>query len=66
MSSNESRSNSSSKENHQKERQLENAQNDQERAGMAGSNPETAGPSENLREKAAKAEDKSQESREPA
>lgn len=60
-------SNESSNSNkNQKERELERAQNDQERTGSAGSNPDTAGPAENLREKAAKAEDKSQGSREPA
>lgn len=55
-----------SKNSGQKERDLENAQNDQERVGKASNNPETAGPAENLREKAAKAEDKGEGSREPA
>lgn len=60
-----SNENSNSNKN-QKERELERAQNDQERTGSAGSSPDTSGPAENLREKAAKAEDKSQGSREPA
>jgi hypothetical protein len=43
---------------------LEHAQEDQDRTGKAGSNPDTAGPAENLK-KAAKAEDKSEGSEEP-
>jgi hypothetical protein len=34
--------------------------------GQAASNPETSGPAENVREKAAKITDKSQDSKEPA
>ena len=48
------------------ERKLDNAQHDQDNVGAAASSPETAGPAENLREKAAKAEDKAEGSREPA
>jgi hypothetical protein len=48
------------------EKKLDNAQHDQDNVGAAASNPDTAGPAENLRDKAAKAEDKSQDSREPA
>jgi len=48
------------------EKKLNEAQHDQDNVGAAASSPDTAGPAENLREKAAKAEDKSQESREPA
>jgi hypothetical protein len=48
------------------EGQLDNAQQDQEEVGAAGANPQTSGPAENLRDKAAKTEDKSQDSREPA
>jgi len=44
------------------EEQLENAQEDQERVGAAATDPETTGPAENLRAKAAKAEDKSESS----
>ena len=44
---------------------LENAQRDQDQPGRAGSNPSTTGPAENLREKAAKAEDESEGSEEP-
>ena len=46
--------------------QLDKAQADQDEVGEAGSDPETSGPSENLRDKAAKTTDKSQESKEPA
>jgi hypothetical protein len=44
---------------------LENAQRDQDEPGRASSNPSTTGPAENLRDKAAKAEDKSESSEEP-
>lgn len=44
---------------------LEHAQEDQDRTGRAGSSPDTTGPAENLREKAAKTEDKSEGSEEP-
>jgi hypothetical protein len=47
------------------EASLENAQRDQDQPGRAGSNPSTTGPAENLRDKAAKAEDKSEDSEEP-
>jgi hypothetical protein len=47
------------------EDQLENAQEDQDRVGAASTDPETTGPAENLRDKAAKAEDKSASSRDP-
>jgi hypothetical protein len=49
-----------------KEKQLENAQNDQDEVGAAAEKPETSGPAENVREKAAKTEEKSQDAREPA
>jgi hypothetical protein len=45
------------------EDQLDNAQEDQETVGAASTDPETTGPAENLRDKAAKAEDKSESSR---
>jgi hypothetical protein len=48
------------------EKKLDKAQNDQDDVGAAANNPETTGPAENLRDKAAKAEEKSQGSREPA
>jgi hypothetical protein len=48
------------------EKKLEKAQNDQEEVGAAARDPETTGPAENLRDKAAKAEEKSQDSKEPA
>jgi hypothetical protein len=35
-----------------KEKELDEAQNDQEEVGEASSEPETSGPAENLREKA--------------
>jgi hypothetical protein len=46
--------------------QLDQAQDDQDEVGEAGSDPETSGPAENLRDKAAKTTDKRQDSREPA
>jgi hypothetical protein len=42
---------------------LDEAQDDQDEVGEASSDPETSGPSENLRDKAAKTTDKSQESK---
>jgi hypothetical protein len=45
---------------------LNEAQEDQDEVGEAGSDPETSGPAENLREKAAESTDESQESEEPA
>jgi hypothetical protein len=48
------------------ERELDEAQNDQDEVGEASSDPETSGPAENLRERAAKSTDKSQDSKEPA
>ena len=53
-------------ENKNEKRNLDAAQRDQDNPGAAESNPQTNGPAENLREKAAKAEDKSEGSREPA
>lgn len=49
-----------------REDELSDAQKKQNKVGGAGSNPETSGPTENLREKAAKMTDKSQDSEEPA
>jgi hypothetical protein len=46
--------------------ELDEAQDEQDEVGEAGSDPETSGPAENLREKAAKATDKGQDSEEPA
>jgi hypothetical protein len=48
-----------------KEDELDSAQKKQDNAGEAASNPETCGPTENVREKAAKMTDKSQDSKEP-
>lgn len=45
---------------------LDRAQNNQKKVGDAASNPETTGPSENTREKAAEMNDKSEGSKEPA
>ena len=53
-------------QNKDEKRSLDAAQRDQDNPGAAESNPQTSGPAENLREKAAKAEDKSEGSREPA
>jgi hypothetical protein len=49
-----------------KKEQLDEAQDDQDEVGEAGTDPETSGPAENLRENAAETTDKSQESEEPA
>jgi|Tabmets5t2r1_1033131.scaffolds.fasta_scaffold350624_1 hypothetical protein len=49
-----------------KETELDEVQKDQDEVGEASSDPERSGPAENLREKAAKAMDKSQGSEEPA
>jgi hypothetical protein len=45
---------------------LNEAQEDQDEVGEAGTDPETSGPAETLREKAAESTDESQESEEPA
>ena len=42
---------------------LDNAQSNQEKVGSAANNPDTTGPAENLRAKAAEAEDDSEGSR---
>ncbi|MEO9320642.1 MAG: hypothetical protein ABI361_08225 [Nitrososphaera sp.] len=47
------------------EKNLEGAQRDQRQVGDAASNPKTAGPAENLREKAAEM-NSDEDSREPA
>ena len=52
--------------NTQKQRNLDKAQRDQDNPGAATSDPQTTGPAENLREQAAKAENKDESSREPA
>jgi hypothetical protein len=53
--------------NKNQEKKLDDAQSDQQdKVGAAASNPTTSGPAEDLREAAAKAEDKSDDSREPA
>jgi len=66
MARSESMSESEVNKNNNNERKLDNAQQDQDNVGAAGSNPDTSGPAENLREAAAKAEDKSESSKEPA
>jgi hypothetical protein len=48
------------------EKDLESIQKDQKKVGKAGSNPETSGPAEELREKAADMTDESEDSNEPA
>lgn len=45
---------------------LDRAQNNQNKVGDAASDPETTGPSENTREKAAEMNDKLEGSKEPA
>lgn len=48
------------------EENLDSAQKDQKNIGKAGSNPQTAGPSENLREEAAEKTNEGDQSEEPA
>ena len=48
------------------DKELDEAQKDQDEVGEADSDPETSEPAEKLREKAAKATDKGQDSEEPA
>jgi hypothetical protein len=48
------------------EKDLESVQKDQKKVWKAGSNPETSGPAEELREKAADMTDESEDSNEPA
>jgi hypothetical protein len=47
------------------DRDLEEAQKDQKKPGAAESNPQTTGPAEKLREKAAEDVDESEEAAEP-
>jgi hypothetical protein len=49
-----------------KEDELDSAQKKQDNVGEAASKPKTSGPAENVREKAAKMTDKSQDAKEPA
>jgi hypothetical protein len=49
-----------------REDEQNDAQRKQGKVGGAGSNPETSGPAENLREKAAEMTDKSQDLEEPS
>lgn len=49
-----------------KEEDLESVQKNQKKIGKADSEPETSGPAEELREKAAEMTDESQDSEEPA
>jgi hypothetical protein len=49
-----------------KEEDLESAQKDQKKVGKAGSDPETLGPAEELRGKAAKTTDITEDSEESA
>ena len=48
------------------DKNLESAQKNQKKIGQAESNPETSGPTENLREEAAEMTDEGQDSKEPA
>jgi hypothetical protein len=49
-----------------KEKDLESAQKEQRKIGEASSDPETSGPAENLREKAADMVEENEDSSEPA
>ncbi len=48
------------------EENLDSAQKDQKKIGKAGSNPQTTGPSESLREEAAEKTNDGDQSEEPA
>jgi hypothetical protein len=48
------------------EENLDSAQKDQKKIGKAGSNPQTTGPSESLREEAAENTNEGDQSEEPA
>jgi hypothetical protein len=48
------------------EQNLDDSQKNQNKVGQAESDPSTASPTENLREKAAEMTDESQDSKEPA
>jgi len=56
----------STEDKNKKNKDLEQSQNNQNVVGDAESNPETEGPSENLREEALKATDNSSDEKEPA
>lgn len=58
--------NNERKGNRDEEENLEKAQNRQNDVGDAENNPQTSGPAENTREKAAEMNDEDETSREPA
>jgi len=65
--SNDNFENRNRKDMQSEEKNLDSAQNNQNRVGDAAADPETTGPAENLREKAAEMNDSSEDkSREPA
>lgn len=55
-----------SNENNENNENLEQSQQNQKKIGSAGNNPETAGPSENLREEALKETNTENTEKEPA
>jgi hypothetical protein len=65
--SNENFENRNRKDMQSEEKNLDSAQNNQNKVGDAAADPETTGPAENLREKAAEMNDSGEDkSREPA
>jgi hypothetical protein len=63
---NKNYNNNERKDNFDEEANLERAQDKQHNVGDAETNPQTSGPAENVREKAAEMNDKDETSKEPA
>ncbi len=57
---------SSTEENNKKNKNLEQSQNNQSDVGNAASNPETSGPTDNVRDQALKVTDNKNNEEEPA
>ncbi len=57
---------SSTEENNKKNKNLEQSQNSQSDVGNAASNPETSGPTDNVRDQALKVTDNKNNEEEPA
>jgi hypothetical protein len=57
---------SSTEENNKKNKNLEQSQNNQSDVGNAASNPETSGPTDNVRDQALKVTDNKDNEEEPA
>jgi hypothetical protein len=59
-------SSSSTEENNKKNKNLEQSQNNQSNVGDAANNPETSGPTDNVRDQALKETDNEDKAEEPA